>query len=75
MILKLFLFSVYETAVKVVKKVLFLQEEEIDKNKIEELTEIISQLQLDKTQSLNESGNLAVQLERALNNSGRCAVI
>merc|ERR1712183_1124102 len=45
------------------------KEEEIDKNKIEELTELISQLQLDKTQSLNESGNLAVQLERALNNS------
>ena len=40
------------------------QAREEDKCQIEELMEKVSNLQLEKNQSLDESGNLAFQLER-----------
>uniref|UniRef100_F6Q6T5 HOOK N-terminal domain-containing protein n=1 Tax=Ciona intestinalis TaxID=7719 RepID=F6Q6T5_CIOIN len=44
------------------------QERENDQCRIQSLTEIVSNLEFDKMQSMNESGNLAYQLEQARGN-------
>nr|XP_026692572.1 girdin [Ciona intestinalis] len=53
------------------------QERENDQCRIQSLTEIVSNLEFDKMQSMNESGNLAYQLEQARGNmdGGRMSIL
>uniref|UniRef100_H2ZQI9 HOOK N-terminal domain-containing protein n=1 Tax=Ciona savignyi TaxID=51511 RepID=H2ZQI9_CIOSA len=53
------------------------QEHENDQRRIQSLSEKVSNLEFDKMQSMNESGNLAYQLEQARGNidSGRMSIL
>ncbi|XP_078492065.1 girdin [Ciona intestinalis] len=53
------------------------QERENDQCRIQSLSEIVSNLEFDKMQSMNESGNLAYQLEQARGNmdGGRMSIL